>query len=279
MPFADSLLVNDITRQLCQSYLNSTQHGLILYGKEGVGLYTLAQELARQNNPAPDGQITIKPEDGHDITIEQIRELYSMTKTIRVKNLTVIIDDAETMGIPAQNAFLKLLEEPPRNIRFILTTHFPHLLLETVRSRTGSIEVRQVASKITDSLIKSHGELDSRILAQIKFLGSGLPAQISRLLSDEEYLRSQTSSMTLAREFLQSSTYQRLALLRPYMSDREGSINLIKSISLVVLAMLNRQISASSIESLDLIADTIDRLEQNSNVRIQLMKLSFSLKM
>lgn len=279
MPFAVNLLVHDTTRQQCLSYLKSSQHGLVLFGKEGVGLYSLACELAHANNPVPDGQFTIKPEDGHDITIEQIRELYSLTKTIRANNLTVIIDDADTMGIPAQNAFLKLLEEPPRHVRFILTTHFPHLLLDTVRSRASTIEVRQVSPHQTDELLSSSTSLDSRTLSQIKFLGNGLPAQMSRLLNDESYRQAQINSMTLARQILQSSTYQRLGLLKPFMSDRAGAIIVIKSISLVMLAMLSRQVSAGSTRQLELLADCIDRLEQNGNVRIQLMKLSFSLKM
>lgn len=46
-----------------------------------------------------------------------------------------LIHDADTMNIPAQNALLKLLEEPPAGAAFVLCTGNPALLLPTVRSR------------------------------------------------------------------------------------------------------------------------------------------------
>lgn len=46
-----------------------------------------------------------------------------------------IITDADAMNIPAQNAMLKLLEEPPKSASFILCSKNPANLLPTVRSR------------------------------------------------------------------------------------------------------------------------------------------------
>lgn len=46
-----------------------------------------------------------------------------------------IIDEAELLGPPAQNALLKFLEEPPARTVLILVTSNPELLLPTIRSR------------------------------------------------------------------------------------------------------------------------------------------------
>lgn len=46
-----------------------------------------------------------------------------------------IIDEAELLGAPAQNALLKFLEEPPARTVLILVTSNPELLLPTIRSR------------------------------------------------------------------------------------------------------------------------------------------------
>jgi DNA polymerase III delta prime subunit len=46
-----------------------------------------------------------------------------------------IIRDADCMNMQAQNAFLKLLEEPPASARFVLCAENPEKLLPTVRSR------------------------------------------------------------------------------------------------------------------------------------------------
>ncbi len=46
-----------------------------------------------------------------------------------------LVEDADTMNTAAQNAALKLLEEPPKGVYFILCAQNPALLLPTVRSR------------------------------------------------------------------------------------------------------------------------------------------------
>lgn len=48
----------------------------------------------------------------------------------------VIIDDADTMNRNAQNALLKILEEPPEQTLIILVTHRLGTLIPTIRSRT-----------------------------------------------------------------------------------------------------------------------------------------------
>ena len=50
-----------------------------------------------------------------------------------------IIDEADAMNVPAQNAALKLLEEPPRGVHLLLCASNAELLLETVRSRCAEI--------------------------------------------------------------------------------------------------------------------------------------------
>ncbi len=51
------------------------------------------------------------------------------------KHRTIIIEHADHMQEPAMNALLKILEEPPKTVSFILTTSNIKALLPTVRSR------------------------------------------------------------------------------------------------------------------------------------------------
>ena len=50
-----------------------------------------------------------------------------------------IIDDAESLNIPAQNALLKTLEEPPGHAIIIMVSASERALLDTVRSRTRTV--------------------------------------------------------------------------------------------------------------------------------------------
>ncbi len=53
--------------------------------------------------------------------------------------LVFIIRRADELNANAANALLKTLEEPPEKTHFILLTHRPHRLLDTIRSRTLAV--------------------------------------------------------------------------------------------------------------------------------------------
>ena len=75
------------------------------------------------------------------ITVDQIRALSADAVVLpnEAARKVYILDEAETMNPAAQNAALKLLEEPPAGAVFLLCTVNPLLLLPTVRSRCASV--------------------------------------------------------------------------------------------------------------------------------------------
>lgn len=54
---------------------------------------------------------------------------------IAEKDEKILVIQANSFRIEAQNALLKIIEEPPRNIKFIIVTQSKNLLLPTIRSR------------------------------------------------------------------------------------------------------------------------------------------------
>ena len=72
-----------------------------------------------------------------EIYVDQIRTIVADAVVLpnEADKKVYIIRDAGTMNAAAQNALLKVLEEPPRFVSFILVTDTPGTLLETVRSR------------------------------------------------------------------------------------------------------------------------------------------------
>ena len=71
------------------------------------------------------------------IRIDQIRELegFVFVGSHRNGNRVVLLTEAETMNPAAANALLKILEEPPSNVYFILVSTRSKSLLPTIRSR------------------------------------------------------------------------------------------------------------------------------------------------
>lgn len=149
-------------------------HALLLTGEPGIGKRRFAEYLAQyllcespslqKNAPCgecegcrwflsgnhPDFRL-LSPEDQMDadgdegkakrknllIKVEAIRELtdfVNLTAHRRGAKL-VLMEPAEAMNASAANAFLKMLEEPPAGVTFILVSHHWRRLLPTVRSR------------------------------------------------------------------------------------------------------------------------------------------------
>ena len=81
--------------------------------------------------------VIVEPGDTGAIRIDQIREVVERTayRPFEGRRRVVVIDEADALMAPAQNALLKTLEEPPSLSAFILVTTRPDMLLPTVRSR------------------------------------------------------------------------------------------------------------------------------------------------
>lgn len=66
-----------------------------------------------------------------------------------------LIDEAHMLSKAAWNAFLKILEEPPKNVIFILATTAEEKILETVRSRCFQLFFKAIKEEeLTDYLVK-----------------------------------------------------------------------------------------------------------------------------
>lgn len=120
----------------------------MLCGPRGIGKATLAYKIAKQvyGNVGDffiidlahnvDERGNLKP-DAKNISVNTVRnmidkmQMSSMSGQWRV----VLIDAVDELTVAAENAILKLLEEPPQQTLFLLVTHQLSNVLPTVRSR------------------------------------------------------------------------------------------------------------------------------------------------
>lgn len=101
-------------------------------------MMTAAQTLLNQEQPLPFQQdVTYLNQADGSIKIEDIRQLTHQLTYANYANRIryVVVLSAHQLTVPAQNAFLKLLEEPPNQTQIWLMTAYPNQLLPTIRSR------------------------------------------------------------------------------------------------------------------------------------------------
>lgn len=95
----------------------------------------------------------------------------------------VIVDDADTMNRNAQNAILKILEEPPANVLIILITHRPGMLIPTIRSRTRFIQFSPLSDEVLKELLSKQSDHTVPYLDQMEILSSISEGSIGKAIN------------------------------------------------------------------------------------------------
>ncbi len=269
----NDLLLQPSVRTQLQSLVDLAPQAILLHGCSGIGLGTTANALALMMT-SKSSIMTITPDEKGSIKIKTIRELYSHTRTKQSEKLVIIVDDADAMVQPAQNVLLKLLEEPPEHVVFILTAHTPQILLPTILSRVQKLEIVPISDRQTTKLLDSLQISNDKKRLQIQFMANGLPAEITRLATDSEYFDTRTQSIKAAREFIQGSTYKKLITSYQIGNDRQKALDLLSDAAHITEVSIKQKPSTSLAGLLASIIFTQEKLLADGNIRSQLLRLS-----
>ena len=102
---------------------------IILQGKKGSGKKLLCKWLSEVSN---NQFYYVLP----DVKVETIRQMIDDAYTVKESTL-MVIPDADSMSLSSKNAILKVVEEPPKNITFVMTLQDINNTLETIKSRAS----------------------------------------------------------------------------------------------------------------------------------------------
>lgn len=269
-----SLFIHPDSQRVLQAVMEARPHAILLTGPYGVGLSTIGQHYAKEAGGQvvtvlPEKESKIDVEKG-SITVESIRRLYDLTRTIEPAGRVIVIDYAERMAPAAQNAFLKLLEEPTEGTRFLILTHQPELMLPTVMSRSQQIDLRPITPEQSKELLDALQVADTTKRAQLLFIAEGLPAELTRLVQNEDAFTARATLVKDARGLVTGSAYERLLLAKKYKDSRADALTLIED----ALKLLKRTIATNgdtaSLRMMTRFEVIHKRLSEQGNVRLQL---------
>ncbi len=131
-----------------------------------------------------------------EIGVEQIRAVNADACILpnEAARKVYIIDEADTMNTAAQNAALKLLEEPPAGALFLLCAANPGLLLPTVRSRCAEIslagtedEADEESAKLAAQYLKTVAAGDRAALCRWCTAGDAMDGRAAAAFTDAVY--------------------------------------------------------------------------------------------
>ncbi len=268
-------LLHERTKSNLDLYLIKPSHGLILQGAAGSGKYFIAQWLAKTLAAT---SFTVEPEeDKQTIAINQIRELYRQTRT--GNNLCIIIKDADTMGKEAQNAFLKLLEEPPKNTKFILTVNKNSSLLPTLRSRCQLVEIHSPKSSVITDYLTNNGAVDNK-LSSLLLTTENKMGKLTQLLQNNDEKEKHLLAVEEVKLFYTGSSYERHVFLIKIQFDVVSIKNLLNTLAILIQTLLRTNAQNSTLrfkllKQAELVENTSNALfTVSGNPKIQLTKLA-----
>ena len=146
--------------------LNRTGHAYLFCGPRGVGKTTMARILAKGLNCAQGPTIdpcnqcasckeitasqsmdVLEIDAASNTGVDNVRELRESARYApsRDRNKIFIIDEVHMLSTSAFNALLKILEEPPPHVIFIMATTERHKLPATILSRCQQFVFRAIA--------------------------------------------------------------------------------------------------------------------------------------
>jgi DNA polymerase-3 subunit delta' len=169
-----------------------------------------------------------------DIRIEQVRQLQDRLslRALEGRHKVALFVTAHALNLPAQNALLKTLEEPPRDTVLILISSAPDKLLPTIRSRCAKAAFGPLSVDFIASKVKAEGKkgIDDALARQIAVMASG---SLSRALSlDPKTLERRKETIEAFEQLSPDDASGWIALAEVFGEDRptaEAAIDVLQT--------------------------------------------------
>ncbi|HSW85752.1 MAG TPA: hypothetical protein VLF79_04060 [Candidatus Saccharimonadales bacterium] len=212
------LLIHPSTLSQIDKFGRQPSQAILIVGPTGSGKLSLAVTLAERILSIPQGtfggypyKLVLNNGDNKSIGIDEIRQLDGFMSlkvpSNEVYNRIIIIEDSHLMTIQAQNALLKLLEEPPEFSVIILTSAKEKALLPTIRSRVQTMVIKQPSLPEVE-LYFNKKNVDTTTVKRAYAISGGLIGLMQSLVKESDHPLILATQK--ARQLLSQSVYDRI---------------------------------------------------------------------
>lgn len=300
------------------------QHAYIFEGERGVGTLECAKLFAatlvcKKTEAAPCGTcnacimaqadshpdiFVLTPADGkRNISVDQVREIVSdaYTKPYESEKKVYIITYGDDMNEQAQNAFLKVLEEPPQYAVFIVLAENNESLLATIRSRCTKIKFNPVGDNLIREYVRKNYPDDTEKIDFLVQYAGGVVGEIEKILNTENFVPLREDSLDrlwalISPDMLDSyevATFLEenkedadlvlrfwLGFLRDMMLIKNGAEKLIKSSDFVdkLINLSNKTDEERIVNAIESVITAQKMRKRYVNLKAMSLWLAFSIK-
>ena len=245
-------------------------HAQLISGEDGIGKSILAEILGKlilngDLNREYVDIINYRPSKA-SFGVDDVREIIDEVnkKPFEGDKKVIIIHQGNKLTIPAQNALLKTIEEPPTEVYIIILCESLELILDTIKSRC---EIYKLTPLTKEELykyiaIKGYDYSEEEKASAIAF-SEGIPGRIDRYFSDTELQELRDKIVDLLLHLINSeieAILEKEEQLVSYKQNKEEVINVLSSFIRDIL--VNKEVYN---ENLIINRDKIKEIERLTN--------------
>lgn len=201
--------------------------------------------------------------------------------SLSAEGRAVLLYHVEKMNEESANALLKVMEEPPEGVLFLLTADSLAGVLPTIRSRCVSFAVAPVSPAACAAYCAERGvpQKDAQLLAEVfdGHIGTVLAAA-----RDEARRQQLDTARKLAEAAAKQDGYAAAVLLAPYEKDKVGASALLRDLaSLAAAGLRGSKLSPlqgkQAMRAIRAASEAVQQLAGNGNGKLTLTVLAMRL--